>query len=58
MSDTLRKSFTDSAKEKLSPDSSKSTVDKAKENVTTTADSMFLPLLPPPNMGSRRDADE
>ncbi|KAI5859127.1 heat shock protein 9/12-domain-containing protein [Tricharina praecox] len=38
MSDTFRKSFSDRAEEKITPDSSKSTMDKAKENVTTTAD--------------------
>jgi hypothetical protein len=54
MSDTFRKSFSDRAEEKLKPDSSKSTIDKAKENVTTTADSMFiLPLLSLPSKWGR-----
>ncbi|KAI5790353.1 hypothetical protein FPQ18DRAFT_390667 [Pyronema domesticum] len=38
MSDNLRKPFSDRVEEKVTPDSSKSTVDRAKESVTTTAD--------------------
>ncbi|KAI5855236.1 heat shock protein 9/12-domain-containing protein [Tricharina praecox] len=38
MSDNMRKDFSDRAQEKVTPDSSKSTMDKAKESVTDTAD--------------------
>jgi hypothetical protein len=38
MSDLGRKDFSTQAKEKLTPDSSKSTLDKASEGVTNTAD--------------------
>ncbi|OAG33985.1 hypothetical protein AYO21_11865 [Fonsecaea monophora] len=38
MSDTGRKPLTDQAQEKLTPDSQKSTLDKAKESATGTAD--------------------
>lgn len=44
MSDSLRKPFSDCVFEKMTPDSSKSTIDKAKENITTTADRK-LPLF-------------
>jgi len=50
MSNTFRKPFSDHAEQKLQPDSSKSTVEKAKENVTTAADSM---LFPPSNLPER-----
>jgi hypothetical protein len=45
MSDTFRKSFSDRAEEKITPDSSKSTMDKAKESLTTGADSEFFLLF-------------
>jgi hypothetical protein len=38
MSDLGRKDFSTQAKEKFTPDSSKSTLDKASEGVTNTAD--------------------
>jgi len=38
MSDLGRKDFSTQAKEKITPDSSKSTLDKASEGVTNTAD--------------------
>jgi len=38
MSDTGRKPLVDQAQEKLTPDSQKSTADKAKEGITSTAD--------------------
>ena len=38
MSDIGRKDFSTKAKEQMTPDSSKSTLDKAKEGVTDTAD--------------------
>jgi hypothetical protein len=38
MSDTGRKDFSTKAKEEVTPDSSKSTLDKTKETVTDTAD--------------------
>ena len=44
MSETLRKPFSDQAKEKITPDSSKSTIDKATEGITNVADSMFSSL--------------
>lgn len=51
MSDAGRKSVTDQVTEKVTPDSSKSTLDKAKETLTGTYDryvfssspSLFLP---------------
>ncbi|KAJ5168025.1 uncharacterized protein N7482_003619 [Penicillium canariense] len=38
MSDTGRKDFSTKAKEEITPDSSKSTMDKAKESFTDTTD--------------------
>nr|AAB53442.1 scf1 [Schizosaccharomyces pombe] len=38
MSDPARKSFTEQGKEKMTPDSSKSTLDKAKESITGAYD--------------------
>ena len=38
MSDAGRKDFSTKAKEAITPDSSKSTLDKAKENITDTTD--------------------
>ncbi|KAG0136033.1 heat shock protein 9/12-domain-containing protein [Tuber indicum] len=38
MSETFRKDFSTQAREEITPDSSKSTLDRAKESVTGTAD--------------------
>lgn len=38
MSDSARKDFSTKAKEELTPDSSKSTLDKTRESVTDTVD--------------------
>ncbi|KAG0643487.1 heat shock protein 9/12-domain-containing protein [Tuber brumale] len=38
MTETLRKDFSTKAREEITPDSSKSTLDRAKESVTDTAD--------------------
>jgi len=39
MSDAARKDFTTQAKEEITPNTQKSTVDKVQENITDTADS-------------------
>jgi len=41
MSDVGRKDFSTKAKEEITPDSSKSTLDKAKENITDTTDRLM-----------------
>jgi len=46
MSDTYRKSFSDKVQEKLTPDSSKSGVDRTKENLTGAADKVSANLQP------------
>ncbi|KAL2056218.1 hypothetical protein ABVK25_003241 [Lepraria finkii] len=46
MSDAARKDFTDKAQEKLTPGSEKSTLDKAKEGVTNTADQVAGAVQP------------
>ncbi|RPA95066.1 hypothetical protein L873DRAFT_1699487 [Choiromyces venosus 120613-1] len=38
MSETFRKDFSTKAKEEITPDSSKSTMDRTKESITDTAD--------------------
>ncbi|KAL2042702.1 hypothetical protein N7G274_004461 [Stereocaulon virgatum] len=46
MSDAARKDFTDKAQEKLTPESQKSTLDKAKEGVTNAGDSVAGAVQP------------
>ncbi|KAI5817074.1 heat shock protein 9/12-domain-containing protein [Pyronema omphalodes] len=55
MSDNLRKPFSDRAEEKMTPDSSKSTVDRAKESVTTTADKAVGEMQPDSTKSSTQE---
>ncbi|CCX30425.1 putative chaperone/heat shock protein Hsp12 [Pyronema domesticum] len=55
MSDSLRKPFSDRVEEKITPDSSKSTVDKAKENVTTAADRFAGEMQPDSSKSSTQE---
>lgn len=57
MSDAFRKDFSTKAEEKMTPDSSKSTLDKTKESLTGAGDTMAreaqvrltLPFIKPNN---------
>ncbi|KAI5821142.1 heat shock protein 9/12-domain-containing protein [Pyronema omphalodes] len=55
MSDSLRKPFSDRVEEKITPDSSKSTIDKAKENITTTADRAVGEMQPDSSKSSTQE---
>ncbi|CCX31871.1 heat shock protein 9/12-domain-containing protein [Pyronema domesticum] len=55
MSDSLRKPFSDCVFEKMTPDSSKSTIDKAKENITTTADRAVGEMQPDSSKSSTQE---
>ncbi|CCX30901.1 heat shock protein 9/12-domain-containing protein [Pyronema domesticum] len=55
MSDSLRKPFSDRVSEKMTPDSSKSTIDKAKESITTTADRAVGEMQPDSSKSSTQE---
>ncbi|KAF8543062.1 heat shock protein 9/12-domain-containing protein [Trichophaea hybrida] len=55
MSDSLRKPFSDHVEEKITPDSSKSSVDKAKEDVTTTSDKAVGEMQPDSSKSSTQE---
>ncbi|WBW72685.1 plasma membrane heat shock protein Hsp9 [Schizosaccharomyces osmophilus] len=58
MSDPERKPFTDQIKEKVTPDSSKSTVDKAKEQLTGAYDKVAKNFTSDDNKSSTQDAHD
>ncbi|EPX75290.1 hsp9-like protein [Schizosaccharomyces octosporus yFS286] len=58
MSDPERKPFTDQMKEKITPDSSKSTIDKAKEQVTGAYDKVAKNFTSDESKSSTQEAHD
>ena len=56
MSEAGRKDFSQIAKEKVTPDSSKSTLDKAKEGVTNAADRVSAAFQPDNSKSASQEA--
>jgi Heat shock protein 9/12 len=56
MSDSARKDFGTKAKEQMTPDSSKSTLDKAKEGVTDAVDKVAGETQPDSKKGTAQSA--
>ncbi|KAF8424133.1 putative chaperone/heat shock protein Hsp12 [Tirmania nivea] len=56
MSDIGRKDFSTTAQEKLTPDSSKSTLDKTKETITNTADRIAAGTQPDSSKSTSQEA--